>query len=180
MADPVTIMAVTSMGLSAAGAGVSFLGAKETAGAQENMYAYKAAVAQQNQQITAQNAAYETQRGGVAAQRSGLEAAQKLGLITAAQAASGIDVNTGTSTAVRTSQLEGAQTEQATIRNDAARRAYGFEVQGLNEQQQAQLDIMSGKAVKAALPYQEAESLLGGASSVSDKWMRFKQQGVFG
>jgi hypothetical protein len=180
MADPVSIMAVTSMGLSAAGAGVSFLGAKEAAGAQENMYAYKAAVAQQNQYIAAQNAQYEIQRGGILAQELGLKGAQQMGHIVAEQAASGIDVNTGTAPRVRTAQLTGIQTGEATTRSDAARRAYGFQIEGLSKTEEAQMDVMSGKAVAAALPYQEGSTLLSGASSVADKWMSYSKQGVPG
>jgi hypothetical protein len=42
------------------------------------------------------------------------------------------------------------------------------------------MDIMSGQTAKTAAGYQEAGSLLGGASSVADKWMKFSQQGVPG
>jgi hypothetical protein len=180
MADPVTIMAGVGMAASAAGAGVSFLGQKEAAGAQENMYAYKAAVAQRNQQIAQSNATRAIQTGGVQAQLSGLKAAQQLGLITAEQAASGIAITGGSATAVRQGVLTGAQTQQAMVRNEAAQRAYGFQVEGVSQEEQAQMDIMSGKSVAAALPYQEAGTLLSGAGSVADKWMTYSRQGVPG
>jgi hypothetical protein len=168
------------MGASAAGAGISFLGAKEQGAAEQQMYAYKAAVAQQNQKIAAQNAQNAIVTGGNQAMFSGLKAAQQMGLITAEQAASGIALTGGSAADVRKGQLMGAQTEEAQIRNEAAWRAHGFQVEGLTQQEAATMDVMSGQAAKTAAGYQEASSLLGGASSVSDKWMKFSQQGVPG
>ena len=178
--DPVSMMAVVSMGTAAAGAGVGFLGAKEQGQAEQNMYAYKAAVAQQNEKIAAQNAQNAIVQGGNLAMFSGLKAAQHMGLITAEEAASGIALTGGSAADVRKGQLMGAQTEQAQIRNEAAWRAHGFQVEGLTQQEASTMDIMSGQAAKTAAGYQEVSSLLGGASSVSDKWMKFSQQGVPG
>jgi hypothetical protein len=181
MADPVTMtMAAISMGTTVAGAATSFLGAKEQGAAEQQMYQYKAAVAQQNQRIAAENAQNATVQGGNLAMFSGLKAAQQMGLITAEQAASGIALTGGSAADVRRGQLMGAQTEEAQIRNEAAWRAHGFQVEGLTQQEAATMDIMSGRTAKTAAGYQEAGSLLGGASSVADKWMKFNQQGVFG
>ena len=180
MADPLTIMAGVSMAASAAGAITSFLGAKEQGGAEQQMYQYKAAVAQQNQRVAAQNAQNAIVQGGNLAMFSGMKAAQQMGLITAEQAASGIALTGGSAADVRKGQLMGAQTEQAQIRNEAAWRAHGFQVEGLTQQEAATMDIMSGQTAKTAAGYQEASSLLGGASSVADKWMKFNQQGVPG
>ena len=180
MADPVTIMAGVGMAASAAGAGVSFLGAKEQGAAEQQMYAYKAAVAQQNQKIAAQNAQNAIVMGGNQAMFSGLKAAQQMGVITAEQAASGIALTGGSAADVRRGQLMGAQTEEAQLRSEAAWRAHGFQVEGLTQQEAATMDIMSGQTAKTAAGYQEAGSLLGGASSVADKWMKFNQQGVPG
>ena len=181
MGDPVTMtMAAISMAASAGGAVTSFLGAKEQGAAEQQMYAYKAAVAQQNQKIAAQNAQNAIVMGGNQAMFSGLKAAQQMGVITAEQAASGIALTGGSAADVRKGQLMGAQTEEAQLRSEAAWRAHGFEVEGLTQQEAATMDIMSGQTAKTAAGYQEAGSLLGGASSVADKWMKFNQQGVPG
>jgi hypothetical protein len=177
MAGP---MAIASMGMSAIGGIFGAMGAKESAEATSNMYQYKAGVAQANAQIAAQNALQATQVGGVQAQLSGLKTKQQIGAITAAQAASGIDVNSGTAAKVRTSQLAAGQFEQGAIRSDAARKAYGFQVEAANKTAEAQLDIMGGKQAIVAGGYQEATSLLGGATGVADKWTKFGQAGVGG
>jgi hypothetical protein len=181
MADPVTMtMAGISMAASAGGGILGFLGAKEQGAAEQQMYQYKAAVAQQNQKIAAQNAQNAIVMGGNQAMFSGLKAAQQMGVITAEQAASGIALTGGSAADVRKGQLMGAQTEEAQLRSEAAWRAHGFEVEGLTQQEAATMDIMSGQTAKTAAGYQEAGSLLGGASSVADKWMKFSQQGVPG
>ena len=180
MADPVTAtMAGVSIATTIGGGIMSAQGAAQKDDATAAMYNYKAAVAAQNQKVAAQNALYETQRGGVMAQEAGMKAAQQLGLITAGQAASGIDVNSGTAKDVRTSQLEEAQTTEGTIRGDAARRAYGYQVQGLNFAQEGVLDTSSAGFAKDQETYDVASSLLGAGSSVADKWMTFKKAGVF-
>jgi len=109
MADPVSIMAVTSMGLSAAGAGVSMFGAARKDDATAAMYNYKAAVAQANQRVAAQNAQQAIQEGGVQAQFAGLRGAQEYGHLIGAQAASGLQLGTGSAGRVAASQRAGIQ-----------------------------------------------------------------------
>jgi hypothetical protein len=182
MADPVTLSVMAGVGVAGSALGGIFgaMGAKESAQATSNMYQYKAGVAQANAQIAAQNALQATQVGGIQAQLSGLKTKQQIGAITAAQAASGIDINSGSAPGVRTSQLAAGQFEQGTIRSDAARKAYGFQVEGMNKVAEAQLDVMGGQQAIVAGGYQEATSLLGGATGVADKWSKFAQAGVGG
>src|SRR6516162_3702779 len=89
MADPVTLgMAAVSIGSTIFGGIEGAKGAAQKADAQTAMYGYKAAVAQANQRVAAQNAQQAIQEGGVAGQFAGLQGAQQLGHMTTAQAAS--------------------------------------------------------------------------------------------
>jgi hypothetical protein len=177
MADPISL---TVMGLSAAGGIIGGLGAKEAADATSNMYQYKAGVAQANARIAAANAQYEREVGDVRVQRAGLEGGQVLGTMKVGQAASGLQVGTGSAALTRTSQIAGIQSNEAAIQSDAARKAYGYEVQGMDYTAEAGLDVLSAQNAQTAGQWQEASSFLSGATSVADKWSKFSQAGVGG
>ena len=178
--DPVTIgMAAVSIGSAIYGGIESAKGAAQKADAQTAMYGYKAAVAQANQRVAAQNAQQAIQEGGVAGQFAGLQGAQQLGHMTTAQAASGLAVGGGSAALARAGQRAGIQTGEATTAYDAARKAYGYQVQGMNFAGEAGLAAMGGQEAQVAKGYDVASVLGGTASSVADKWMQYSKAGVF-
>jgi hypothetical protein len=63
--------------------------------------------------------------------------------------------------------------EQDTIRSNAARAAYGHEVEAINFGAQSQLYSMASKTSKVSGAINATSSLLGGASSTSDKWLQY-------
>jgi hypothetical protein len=144
------------------------------------MYQYKAGVAQANARIAAANAQYEREVGDIRVQRAGLEGGQTLGTMKVGQAASGLQIGTGSAALARTSQIAGIQSNEATIQSDAARKAYGYEVQGMDYSAEGGLDVMSAQNAQTAGQWQVASSLLGGATGVADKWSKFSQAGVPG
>ena len=178
--DPVTIgMAAVSMGSTIYGGIEGAKGAAQKADAQTAMYGYKAAVAQANQRVAAQNAQQAIQEGGVQAQFAGLRGAQEYGHLIGAQAASGLQLGTGSAGRVAASQRAGIQTGEATTAYDAARKAYGYQVQGMNFAGEAGLAAMGGQQAQAAKGYDVASVLGGTASSVADKWMQYSKARVF-
>ena len=177
MADPISM---ATMGVTAAGGILGAFGAAQKDEATAAMYTYKAGVAQANQQIAAQNAGYELQRGAVQEEFAGLRGAQTMGQMRVAQAESGLDIHGGSAALTRASQTAGTQTEEAQIMNEAQRRAYGYQVEGMNMAAAAQLDTMSAKATQAQEPFDVAGSLLGAASSVGSKWMAYSRSGSLG
>lgn len=164
MADPVSIMAAISMGATAAGGAIKAFGQMQEGDASAEMYKYKAAVA-------AQNAAYQRAAGEVSAQRSGMKSRFEIGQALAAQGASNLDVNRGSAPLVRQGMHDVAVQEQGIIRTDAARRAWG-------EEAEAKLDIEAGTQAKKASKIAAIGSILGAATSVSDKWMAGKTAGI--
>jgi hypothetical protein len=175
--DPATMMAI-SLGATAAGAGVSAFGSLFGGQAQAGMYEYQAGLAKMNAQIAQQNARYALQTGEAKAMQSGLKAREQMGETLTRQAASGIDVNQGSGLAVRRSEQQLATYDQAAIRSTAARQAYGYRAQGFMDEQQALLDQYAAKNAKTAGMIGAASSLLGGAGSVSSKWLRGQQVGL--
>lgn len=147
---------------------------------EQRMYDYQAGVARLNAQIAYQNATYATQVGEIRAQNAGLAEAQLMGRIKVAQAGSGLDVNSGSTAAVRASQRLVSGLDVATIRSEAAKTAYNYEVQGVQFGAQAQLDTLAGQNARTSGMIGAASSIVGAASSVSSEWLRGSQLGIWG
>ena len=174
MADPATIMAGVGMAASAAGAVSGAFGASSSGASSAQMYQYQAGVARLNQDIAKQNAAWTRAAGEVSAQRYGMKARTERGEIRTSQAARGLDVSSGSNAAVQDSHAEIAQHDMATIRSNAAHRAYGFDVKAMEDEVQSNIFEMSSSKAKTAGSLGVASSIIGGASSVASKWMQYK------
>jgi len=176
MTDPVTIGMIAT----AAGAGVGAFGSYAGGQAQAGMYQYQAGLAEMNAKIQRQNAIYATQRGEAEAMQSGMKTRQQIGETLTRQAASGIDVNAGSGIAVRRSEQELGTYDQAMLRSNAAKAAYGYRTQGLMDEQQATLDRFAAKNAMFAGDIGATSSILSGIGSVSSKWLQGQQLGMWG
>lgn len=179
MADPVSLLAVGSLAASVAGAGVSAYGANKTATANAQSATYQAQVAANNKKIADQNAAFAISSGRTQAYTQDLKTSQLVGTQKATQAANGLDVNSGTNVDVRQSTEEIGRLDTLTILNNAQRQAGGYLAQGANFTAEGQLDTMKAQTAQTTGDIGVATSLLGGASSFSDKWLGYQQKGVF-
>jgi hypothetical protein len=157
-------MAVGSIVSSIAGAGVNAM-------AQEQSAQYNAQVARNNQIIANQNASIALQQGQQQEENKRIQTGEMLGAIVSGEAASGVNPNTGSALNVRSSAAETGESDALTIRynsNLAARnQAYAAQMYG----SQAQLDAAQGE-------WGAMSSILGGASSVSNKWLQYQMSGV--
>lgn len=154
------------------------IGADQTADATAASYNYKAAVASNNAIIAQRNADAATAAGGVAGQQNDLKTKNLIGTQLVAQASNGLDVGSGTNVNVRNSAAELGHLDTLTILNNAAKNSAGFKAQGMNFTAEAGLDVASAKNARTAGDINVASSLLGGATSVSDKWLGYTQKGV--
>lgn len=168
-------LASTLLSGAASAAGAAYSGAASSAA-----YQYQAGVAQMNSQIAKQNAAYETALGEQQAQMSGMKSRSLISQTRAMQGAGGLDVQSGSNAQVRDSAAQLAQYDQAVIRNNAARRAYGAEVEATQFDAQAALDRMSASTSLTAGYLGAASSILGAGSSFATKWMWGRERGMFG
>lgn len=178
--ETIGAMAVGSMVAGAVGSGVSAYGAYEQGKAQKYSYQYQAAVAKNNQDIAKANASYIRASGETEATIKGVAQRQQMGQIVAKEAASGLDINSGTPERVRESQASVNSFDQMMIRSNAERAAYGSEIEAANQANQRTIDITAGDEASRAGALNAFTSLVGGASSVSDKWLKFSQAGAFG
>lgn len=173
MADPGTL-ALGSMAISGGGTLLKMFGDISGGEASANMYAYKAGVAKINEQIAKSNADYARKVGEVEAQQSGMQTRFQIGGTKVTQASSGLDVNRGSTVDVRESESEVGQENQAIIRSNAARKAYGYEVEGAKASAEGTIASMAGSESRKAGLISAAGSLLSGGASVASKWMQYK------
>jgi hypothetical protein len=143
------------------------------------MYGYQAQVARINAQIDKQNADYARHVGEQNAQIAGLKGAQQFGQIRAAEGASGLDVNSGSSADVQASQRKITQMDINTIRSNAAKTAYDYEVKSVNDLNQAGLYDAAASNAEAAGNINVAASLIGAAGTVATRWQAGAQSGLF-
>ena len=124
--------------------------------------AYSAQVANNNAKIATQNAEYSREAGKVAASNASQKGAAEGAQIKTAEAANGIDVNTGSAVDVQTSQRQTSEQDVETILHNADLTAYGYTTQTVNDKAQAQQD-------QVGADFGAAGSLLSDASSIGGK-----------
>lgn len=161
-------MTSDSAWLTALGAGGSAIGDIMAGVTASKADKYNAKVALQNAKLATQNAALEGGIGEANYGMAGLKTQQEVGGIKAAQAGRGVDVNSGSAKAVQSSQAEMGMLNQANIRSNAARAAYGFEVQATGFQNQAALDKAKGSADIMGGISQAGAGLLKGAGTLAE------------
>jgi hypothetical protein len=107
--------------------------------AQAQALNYQAKVAQNNAIMANQAAARAIEAGNAEAAKKSMEEAGKFGEIRAAEAAGGVDVNTGSNKNVQVSARELGKLDTETTMNKAQQVAYGYRTQATNYGAQAGL-----------------------------------------
>lgn len=152
------------------GAGLTAFGQVEQGQAQANMANYQSAVAANNAVIANQNAAYASAAGEQQAQLTALKGASTVGGVKAAQAARGIDVNSGSAVGVQTGAREAEKLDTEQVLQNAELTAYGFRTQATTDTAQSQLYQLEAKQAPMGADIGAAGGLLGNASSLGLKW----------
>ena len=173
-------MGAIGIGATIAGGITSAVGAEKTASAQQASFNYQAGVAQINSKIDLQNADYARDQGETKAMLYGLQAGQRQAQIRNTQAASGLDVNSGSAADVQASQRTITGIDTAQIRSNAAKVAYDYDVKSTMDLNQSTLDVMAGQNAKIAGDISAASSILGTVGSVATKWSAGTTSGLFG
>lgn len=179
MVSPTTMAQMSLVG-SGAGTGLSMASALLGGKSSSKTYMYQAGVAEVNKKIALQNADFARETGEKEAQSFGTKVAYRRGDIKVNQAASGLNVNSGSNLEVQRSQELTDATDMATIRDSAARRAYGFETEAASQDAQSKAYKSAAKNAKTSGFIGAMTSLVGGATSVADKWTQGKQLGLWG
>lgn len=168
------------VGANAAGGILSAFGAISSGESQKGLEDYQAGVAQINAQTARQNADYAEQLGSLQQQQFGFRAGQQFGGIRTAQAASGLDVNSGSAKSVQDSQKLLTNLGETSIASSTNKQAYDFLTQATGFQNQAQLDLLAGKDAENAGYINAASGIISSAAGVSSKWLQGQQLGLWG
>lgn len=178
MADPITIAAGVGMAGTAVGGIIGGLGAKESADANAAAYRYKSGVALLNKQINDKNAEFSLESGGIKGMEKGLAAGQEIGETKVRQAASGLDVNSGSALAVRNTQSKVAQFDQDVIEWDSEKTAYGYHTRAATDVAESNLDLLAASQSETAGTIGEITSFINAGTSVASKWSQAKSTGI--
>lgn len=92
------------------------------------------------------------------------------GSIKAAQAANGVDVNSGSNADVQASQRELGELDTETTENNALLQAYGYSSQATNFTAQAGLEQQEAAQAPIGAALSAGGGLLGNASALSFRW----------
>jgi len=171
MADPVTLLAIGSLVAGIAGTAVSTMGAIKQGQAQSSAADYQSQVAKQNQRLATQKAQWAAAAGNADLEQQGLKQRAAMGAIRAGQAASGVDINTGSALDVQSSAAELGELNALTINSNTARQVYGYRVEGVNYGGEAQMLEAQSKQAAAGGYLSGFGSLLGGASAVGSQYV---------
>lgn len=172
------ILETVSLVTSIAGAGIGALGSIASANAQANAANYQAQVARNNSILAEQQAQRTMAAGEQAAMQKGLQTRAKVGAIRAAQAASNVDVNSGSALDVQSSAAELGQLDTERETSRAALQAYGYRTQSSNFQAEAGLDEAKASSARIGGAFGAVGSLLSGAGNAAGKYAQW--QGLTG
>jgi hypothetical protein len=129
----IAALSIASAGASAAGGLIGGISAGNSA-------AYQATVARQNAIISSQNASRAAMATSANTEAAGLRARQQDSLVKAGEAASGLDVGSGSPADVETSQRETGALNVANTAQRGALETYGYETAASGNAAQANLD----------------------------------------
>jgi hypothetical protein len=147
-----------SMGVSALSAITTAIGSARAATAQGEI---ENSIAQTNAAIAGVQSKQTLEAGDIEASRKNLQTQQQVGAERASQGASGTDVASGSNALVRNATTGAGAIDELTIRNNAARQAWGYQVQATQDTFKGQFAQLTAKA-------QSEQSLLaGGLQAIS-------------
>jgi hypothetical protein len=171
MSDPFTAITAGSAAISGIG---SLFGAGAASRAGEDraqMDNYKAYVAAQNAQIALQNRTRDLATGDLQGYENDLRVRQKIGSAEADAGASGFSIGSSPSiTAGISSVAQLGRMDTMQIVDNSRMKAYGDLIQSYNYTQEALMDQRTAGYDREAGDTQAASTLLGGATSIADKW----------
>ena len=167
------------VGLNLLGGAVGAAGAVKEGNAAAASAKYNAAVANQNASQAIQNANLTSASGSVSAMDQSLRTKAELGATVANEAASGLDVNTGSPQAVQQSERNIGELDALTIRSNATREAYGYQVESASQKSQAGLDTKEASNDLLSGYENAGSTLLGSAGTAATNFAKFQLQGGF-
>lgn len=173
--DPATLSMIATIagGLQT---GMQVIGALTQGEANKGAAEYNASVAAANAQIAKNKAAMAGAAGTAQVEQAQLQSRAKIGGLVASQAAAGINVNSGSALDVRSSARELGQLNAITVRSNAARQAYGYNVESASETGQQGLYKSEADNAMPAAYLNAGGTVLGGVGSAASNYSKFQME----
>lgn len=115
------------------------------------------------------------QAGDVAAGRKNEQTKQAVGSELAEQGASGVDVASGSAALVRGGTKLAGDIDELTIRNNAARAAFGYKVQGIQDKFQGQFAQLTAKSEAEQSLLSGGLGAISGPLSIQSNYLRWSR-----
>lgn len=173
--DPGTLAIIATV-LGGTSIGVQAIGSIQQGEAASNAAKYNASVAAANATIAKQSASEAGAAGAAQAEQASLKTRAQVGAIQAGQAASGLDVNSGSALDVRSSAAQLGELNALSVRSNAAKTAYGYQTQAASDTAQSQLDTYQSGADAIGADIGAAGNVLGGVGSAASNYAKFQLQ----
>lgn len=158
-------------------AAMSAYGAYEQGQATSAADKYNAQLASKNALVAKQNATIAGQSGEAKAAASELHTRAATGAIKANEAASGVDVNSGSAVDVQSSAGALGELDALTVRSNATREAFGYETQGENLDAQSALDRSEAANASTSGTLNAASTILGAAGQAGSQFANWQLAG---
>lgn len=173
--DPATLTIASTIigGLST---GFQVLGSIQQGKAEKASAEYNASVAAANAEIAKQKTAMAGAAATAQTEQAQLKTRAQIGGIITSQAASGINVGSGSALDVRSSARDLGQLNAITVRSNAARTAYGYQTEAMSYDAQSKLDKFQGSSAMTASEINAGGTVLGGLGDAANRYAQFQLQ----
>lgn len=172
-------LGTTSLALTALGGVTGVVGAIQQGKSAAASANYNAAVAGVNAEQAKKNSELASEAGMAQEAMQERKTRAEVGAIKANQAASGLDVNSGSALDVRSSAAELGELDALTVRSNATKEAYGYSTQASSFEAQQGLDVSEAKNDTTAGNVNAASTFLGAASTGTSNYLKYQLQGGF-
>lgn len=163
---------MASMGLSAVGSILTAVSQSRAAKAQGD---YEQSIANTNATIAAIQSKQAIEAGDFAASKKDVQTQQAVGSERAAQGASGIDVASGSSALVRNATEGAGAQDELTIRNNAARQAWGYQTESIEDTYKGQFAQLMAKASSEQSLMTGGLQAISGPLSIESAYLRWSR-----
>lgn len=171
------MLGIASLGTQLIGGIMGAKGTYDQTSAQKSTLATQAAIARRNAEVSQQQANIALENGRVTEQAARLRTSQMAGTQRASLAANGVDLGEGSANDVLTTTAFMGERDALTIRDNATRQAWAYQVQASNNLTEAGLMQSASNNINPGLS--TAGSLLSTAGGVASSWYKLSKEGAF-
>lgn len=170
--NPNASIMYASMGLSAIGAITNALSQSRAIRAQGE---YESSIANTNARIATLQSKQAIETGNIETSRENLKTQSILGSVRATQGASGVDVASGSSALVRSGISGVGAIDELTIRNNAARQAWGYQTEAIQDTFQGKFAQLTAKAKSFQSLLSGGLQAISGPLAIESNYLRFQR-----